>query len=654
MEPTRKAFRGLWRLYQALRQPGHPVPENAALLEPLLPRLRMLASGMLGEVVDVAASGGLGGMFGNILLLPAQIDALAQRAHNEQAYILRTLMHVRCAELGYELPEEPSSQPAVLLLLMAAKHVLESLERDFPGARRQRLELAPELLARRARPHASDPGGMLEALTQHVLGASDPWQSSLQAPLAAWWAQVNSARARSAAELPGLASESYAALRRALPGPTGDVPQPVVLWGRLAGPAARSDTGAVPASSVEARIQPAHVVMLRRAIQLQRRNAPPREDKPLYHAFEKLETAEDYAGETGTPDAERDVASMQEALEDLTLATAVRTQERPHDLVRAEVVAEPVGLEIEEDVPPAQAQVFRYPEWDNRRKLLREEHCTVIHERLSVRNDPESARRAQEIVRSHKRQIEDIRGHLLRSLYRRAMRNRQLDGPEIDVEAMVERHADLQAGQSPTDRLFLSTRRTSREFAVVMLLDNSFSTDAWIAGRRVLDVEIEALVVLGAALEGYIEAEVLVAAFHSHTRNSVHFDVLKDFAQSWREARERAPMLAPQGYTRIGAAVRHATALLQATEARHKLLLLVSDGKPTDFDRYEGNYGIEDVAHAVREASASSIQTFGLAIEQEAKLYLARMLGTGRYRILPNTARLPDVMAEVFLGLVTR
>ena len=189
---------------------------------------------------------------------------------------------------------------------------------------------------------------------------------------------------------------------------------------------------------------------------------------------------------------------------------------------------------------------------------------------------------------------------------------------------------------------------------MVVLLDTSFSTDAWIAGRRILDVEIEALIVLAAALEGYVEEEVLVATFHSQTRNSVRFGVLKQFEQSWREARELAPSLAPQGYTRIGAAVRHATALLQASDARHKLLLLVSDGKPTDFDRYEGNYGVEDIAHAVREAAASSIQTFGLAIEQEAKLYLARMLGAGRYRILPSTEGLPDVMAEVFLAMLAR
>jgi nitric oxide reductase NorD protein len=93
---------------------------------------------------------------------------------------------------------------------------------------------------------------------------------------------------------------------------------------------------------------------------------------------------------------------------------------------------------------------------------------------------------------------------------------------------MVERHADLQAGQSPPERLFLSTRKSARELAVVMLLVTSFSTDAWIAGRRVLDVEIEALIVLAAALEGYVEQEVMVAAFHSQTRTTQLPDIMAE------------------------------------------------------------------------------------------------------------------------------
>ena len=655
MEPTHKAFRGLWRLYRAWREPSDRARAHAATLEPLQTRLQLLTSSLLGELVDVAASGGLGGMFGNTLLLPAQIDVFAERARNEQAYVLRALTHVRCAQLGIELPAEPSTQPAALALLLSAKVVISSLEQDFRGARTQRLELAPELLARRPRADSSTRRGVLEGLTQRILTDRDPWRSSLPSALAEWWAQVVALQPRSGAQLLQLASDAYVELTRVVPGATGAAPEPVILWGRLVGPRAHGGEGTLPADSAEARPQPKHVVKLRRALQLQRRSMPPREDKPLYHAFEKLETAEEYAGETGTPDPERDASSMQEALEDLTIATTVRTQERPHDLVRADVVAEPVGIEMAEDASPSLARVFCYPEWEHKRQRLRPDYCTVIHERLGLeRHDPEAARRARDIVHLHRRHIEQIRSHLLQALYRRSVRNRQLDGPEIDVEAMVERHADLQARQNPSDRLYLSTRKSPQDFAVVILLDTSFSADAWIEGRRVLDVEIESLIVLGAALEGYVEEEVLVAAFHSQTRNAVRFGVIKELEQSWRETQMRAVTLTAQGYTRIGAAVRHATALLQDTEARHKLLLLVSDGKPTDFDRYEGNYGIEDVAHAVRSAAACSIQTFGLAIEKEAKLNLARMLGAGRYRILPNTHHLPDIMAEVFLALVSR
>lgn len=186
-------------------------------------------------------------------------------------------------------------------------------------------------------------------------------------------------------------------------------------------------------------------------------------------------------------------------------------------------------------------------------------------------------------------------------------------------------------------------------------LTNSDQLDPQVVhGKRVLDIEMESLLVLSEALEGYIEEEVAVASFRSNTRNDVRFGVLKGFEDPWTQLRRVAPGLAPHGYTRIGAAVRHATAMLDLAKARQKLLLLVSDGKPTDYDRYEGRYGVEDVAQAVREAHQRRIHTFGLAVEKEAKSYLAKMLGPGAYRILPRTDQLPDVMAEVFVGMLTR
>lgn len=104
--------------------------------------------------------------------------------------------------------------------------------------------------------------------------------------------------------------------------------------------------------------------------------------------------------------------------------------------------------------------------------------------------------------------------------------------------------------------------------------------------------------------------------------------------------------------TRVGPALRHATELLLRTGARKRLLLLVSDGKPTDLDRYEGRYGIADVRQAVREAEAVAVETVALAIDHRARLYLPRMFGPSRFAILPSPAHLAGVMARVCVDLL--
>jgi nitric oxide reductase NorD protein len=340
---------------------------------------------------------------------------------------------------------------------------------------------------------------------------------------------------------------------------------------------------------------------------------------------------------------------MKEALQEVGLGTVVRTPEAPRNLVRAEVIAEPTGLEVGQGSAVALG-AFRYPEWDARRGRYRPDWCTVRELRyLSGDAGADNLAVSNDILRAERRHVDAIRGHLLRTLYRRRVRSRQTEGPEIDVEAMVERHADLAVGRTPPDRLYRAARRTLKEVAVLILLDASWSTDAYLEGRRVLDIELSSLLVVAEAFEGYLEEEVAVASFCSHTRNDVRFGVLKSFTDPWIHLRQIAPSLRPDGYTRIGAAVRHASAVLETARAPQKLLLLLSDGKPTDYDRYEGKHGIQDVRHAVREANERRIHTFGIAVEKEAKLYLARMLGPGHHRILNRPDVLPDVMAEVLL-----
>ena len=186
-----------------------------------------------------------------------------------------------------------------------------------------------------------------------------------------------------------------------------------------------------------------------------------------------------------------------------------------------------------------------------------------------------------------------------------------------------------------------------------MLVDLSLSTDAHVEGLRVLDVSKDALLVM-AEVFGHFGDRVEVAGFFSHTRNQVHYQTLKRFEEPWGPLKAAIGGLAPRGYTRIGPALRHATRQLLRADAKHRVLLVLSDGKPSDYDRYEGRHGIGDIRQAIREAESRGVHVHALAIDKQARDYLPQMLGRQRFAILKHAGDLPDVLGTFFMTLLKR
>src|SRR5690606_17150972 len=117
---------------------------------------------------------------------------------------------------------------------------------------------------------------------------------------------------------------------------------------------------------------------------------------------------------------------------------------------------------------------------------------------------------------------------------------------------------------------------------------------------------------------------------------------------------QRIAALEPQHYTRAGAALRHATALLMKQQARHRLLILLSDGKPNDVDEYEGRYGVEDMRRAVDEARLQGVFPFCLTIDRQAAKYLPGIFGAHQYALLSKPEALPTVLLEWLRRLATK
>ena len=294
---------------------------------------------------------------------------------------------------------------------------------------------------------------------------------------------------------------------------------------------------------------------------------------------------------------------------------------------------------------------FRYPEWDHASGSYIE-HGTTVRLLPPVAGDPAWVDATLARHRAHldgvRRQFEALRPERIRL-------RRQTDGEDIDIDACVEGRADLRAGGFLRDGLYEARRPGRRSIAVSLLVDASGSTDGFIGGgRRVIDVDREALLLVCMALQGLGEP-FSAMAFSGEGPHGVTLRALKAFDEPYGdEVALRIAGLEPENYTRAGAAIRHATALLMRQPAEHRLLLVLSDGKPNDADRYDGLFGVEDMRQSVTEARLQGVFPFCLTVDLQAPGYLPKVFGPAHYALLSTPERLPQVLLDWTRRLLAR
>ncbi len=364
----------------------------------------------------------------------------------------------------------------------------------------------------------------------------------------------------------------------------------------------------------------------------------------MVQADEPHEKAEDPMGlqrPTDREGAER-ADEFGEMLSELKQARMVSTPGRPKEVL------------LSDDPPASQSKLIvtrrrgredtvSYPEWDYRSESYRDPGVTV---RAGIAPaGPQSW--VDATLDRHRTMLYLIRRRFEMLHARRVTLRRQMDGDDIDLDACVEALADLKAGAHLREALYRTDRPIERNLGLMLLIDVSGSTDAWVSSnRRIIDVEREALLLVCIALQELGEPYA-VQAFSGEGPQAVTVKAIKAFDEAFdNDVALRIAALEPERYTRAGAAIRHATAGLMGMAAHHRLLLLLSDGKPNDVDEYEGRYGVEDMQRAVTEAKLQGIYPFCLTIDRQAANYLPRVFGPNQYAMLPRPELLPTVLLD--------
>jgi nitric oxide reductase NorD protein len=294
----------------------------------------------------------------------------------------------------------------------------------------------------------------------------------------------------------------------------------------------------------------------------------------------------------------------------------------------------------EEDMDGA----YIYDEWDYKLNRYRASWC-ILREK-KVKRD--SARFVEKCLEKYGSQVYLIRRQfeMLRPDNKKI--KKQIDGEDIDIDSLAESYADIKAGITPTEKLYTRLDKRGRDIATAFLVDLSGSTTGW-----VIETEKEALVLLCEGLEK-LGDRYAIYGFSGKTRKQCDFYIIKDFSEAYDEVvKERISGIDAFDYTRMGPAIRHTVKKLGEVEARNKIMVVLSDGKPEDFDQYKGEHGIQDTRKALIEARQRGVRPFCITIDKEARDYIQRLFGDVGYIILDDISRLAKKLPEIYKRLST-
>jgi hypothetical protein len=332
---------------------------------------------------------------------------------------------------------------------------------------------------------------------------------------------------------------------------------------------------------------------------------------------------------------------------------------------------------VEDDAPDPEVHTFYYDEWDYRYEDYRPSWCSV-HERnleegsadFYVRTLHEYGRLAIET----QRQFEMLKPDNFRKI------KRLEDGEDIDLDAAIDFVMQKKSGHGDIGKIYWRRNKVQRDVAVAFLLDMSISTEDEVdrvrhsgdvhdphytfggpislfnkQAKRIIDLEKESIVLLTHALE-VIGDRYAIYGFSGYGRENVDFFIIKGLDEAFNETvQRRIDKIEPVSATRMGPAIRHATAKLAACDARARILFLVSDGRPQDYgygrDHTEKQYAIHDTHKALIEARQQGITPFALTVDKEGHDYLGEMCADMGYEVLDNIELLPSRLPTLYRRL---
>ena len=297
---------------------------------------------------------------------------------------------------------------------------------------------------------------------------------------------------------------------------------------------------------------------------------------------------------------------------------------------------------------------YYYDEWDYIRHDYRPKWCCLTE------NIPETdtSTFVEETLSQHSSLITDLRKQFQKLRPQKYLKIKRLfTGEELELDALIEDVVDKKSGKSPSGKIYLERRKVERDVGAIFLLDMSASTDERVpdSQKRIIDIEKEAMILMAEAMDS-LGDKYAIFGFSGYGRDKVEFFNIKEFCEQYSQTiKARIGGIKPHRSTRMGPAIRHATYKLNRQCAKLKLLLLLSDGYPQDFDygedRTSREYALHDTMVALKESQRAGLKTFCITVDPCGHDYLRAMCGGPDYMVIKDVCQLPQELPKIYYHL---
>jgi len=370
----------------------------------------------------------------------------------------------------------------------------------------------------------------------------------------------------------------------------------------------------------------------------ERVNSPESRDGMMIFRLESLFSWSEFSKlDRGSDDSDDDEEDNQRTVEDLDKITLSQQNDQKSANIKIDL---DLPSASEDDLPMGEG--IKLPEWNYKKQQLEPDRCLLqpMLPRGSVPQKlPAKLQKTAKSIQVQFEQMQSLRFWL----------TAQQQGEEIDLNSWLDFTVESRITPAQEKGLYKSFRGNNRDLSCLLLADLSMSTQAYIDNdSQVIDVVKDSLLLFGEALQA-IGDNFAMYGFSSVKRSHIRMSMLKNFNENYSDdVRGRIQAVKPGFYTRMGAAIRQATRVLNVQKSTQKILLILTDGKPNDIDHYEGRFGIEDTHQAINEAKRLGLKPFCITIDQDAEEYLPYIFGHGFYTLINRPSQLPVKLAQLY------